>query len=102
MLKPWKLLALLLLVPAVARGDDKPTAPPLDLPALDAYARKALDDWKAPGVALAVVRDDRVILAKGFGVRETGKESPVDDKTLFSIASCSKAFTTAALAILVD
>jgi CubicO group peptidase (beta-lactamase class C family) len=100
MLKPWKLLAVLLFVPAVARGDDKPAA--LDLADLDAYARKTLVDWKAPGLALAIVRDDRVIVAKGFGVRETGKEAPVDERTLFSIASCSKAFTAAALAILVD
>lgn len=102
MLKLWNLLAFLLLVPAVARADDKPAAPPLDLAALDAYARKAMDDWKAPGLALAIVRDDRVIVAKGFGVRETGKEPSVDERTLFSIASCSKAFTAAALAILVD
>jgi CubicO group peptidase (beta-lactamase class C family) len=102
MLKLWKLFAVLLLVPAVTRGDDKPAAPSLDLAALDAYARKALDDWKAPGLALAIVRDNRVIVAKGFGVREAGKEAPIDERTLFSIASCSKAFTAAALAILVD
>src|SRR5262245_30557519 len=102
MLKPSNLLAVLLLVPAVARGEDKPTTPPLDLPALESYARKALDEWKAPGLALAVVSDDRVIVAKGFGVRETGKVAPVDERTLFSIASCSKAFTAAALAILID
>jgi CubicO group peptidase (beta-lactamase class C family) len=102
MLKPWKLLAVLFLVPSVVRADDKPAAPTLDLAALDAYARKALDDWKAQGLALAIVRDDRVIVAKGFGVREAGKDAAVDERTLFSIASCSKAFTAAALAILVD
>jgi CubicO group peptidase (beta-lactamase class C family) len=95
------LAVLLLLLPAVARAD-QPVPPPLDPAAIDAYAQKLLDDWKAPGLALAVVRDDRVVLAKGYGVRTAGKSEPVDEHTLFSIASCSKAFTAAALAILVD
>src|SRR4051812_5091359 len=86
------------LVPAQA----PPPVPDLASADLDAYARKVLADCHAPGVALAVVRDDKVILARGFGVRETGKPDPVDEHTVFDIASCSKAFTAAALAILVD
>jgi CubicO group peptidase (beta-lactamase class C family) len=69
---------------------------------LDAYAKKLLDDWHAPGVAIAVVKDDKLILARGYGVREVGKPEPVDERTVFAIASCTKAFTSAALAILVD
>lgn len=49
-----------------------------------------------------MVKDDQVIFAKGYGVRELGKPEPADEKTLFAIASNTKAFTTAALAILVD
>jgi CubicO group peptidase (beta-lactamase class C family) len=69
---------------------------------LDAYARKLLAEWHAPGVAIAVVKDDKLVLARGYGVRETGKPEPVGEHTVFAIASCTKAFTSAALAILVD
>ena len=79
-----------------------PSGPSFDPAALDAYAAKALADWQVPGVALAVVKDDKVLLAKGYGVRAAGKPEPVTDATLFAIASCSKAFTAAAVAILVD
>ncbi len=55
-----------------------------------------------PGVAIAVIKDDRIVFAKGYGVRELGKPSPVDERTLFAIGSSSKAFTAAAMAMLVD
>jgi CubicO group peptidase (beta-lactamase class C family) len=69
---------------------------------IDEYAAKAMRDWQVPGFAMAIVKDDKVIFAKGYGVRELGKPAPVDERTLFAIASNSKAFTSAALAILVD
>lgn len=69
---------------------------------IDAYAEKTRADWNVPGVAIAIVKDDKVIFAKGYGVREIGKPEKVDENTLFAIASNSKAFTTASLAILVD
>jgi CubicO group peptidase (beta-lactamase class C family) len=69
---------------------------------IDAYAQKARADWNVPGFAIAIVKDDKVVFAKGYGVREIGKNAPVDEHTLFAIASNSKAFTAAALAILVD
>ncbi len=72
------------------------------LKAVDDYARKVASDWQVPGFAISVVKDDRVIFAKGYGVREMGKADAVDENTLFAIASNSKAVTAAALAILVD
>ncbi|HEV3471453.1 MAG TPA: serine hydrolase [Pyrinomonadaceae bacterium] len=69
---------------------------------IDEYAAKAGRDWHVPGFAVAIVKDDRVVLAKGYGVRELGKPEPVDADTLFAIASNTKAFTAAALAVLVD
>lgn len=70
--------------------------------AVDAYAQKVMADWKQPGMAIAVVKDDKVIFQKGYGVRELGKSDAVDADTVFAIASNSKAFTTTALAMLVD
>ena len=68
----------------------------------DEYVNKALKDWGAPGAAIAIVKDDRIVYAKGFGVRELGKPEPIDQNTLFAIGSSSKAFTAASIAILVD
>ena len=69
---------------------------------INSYIQHAMEDWKMPGFAVAIVQNDSVIFAKGYGVREAGRDQPVDENTLFIIASCSKAFTTASLAILVD
>ena len=69
---------------------------------LDQYVAKAQQEWQVPGLAIAVVKDDQVLLSKGYGVRRVGTSDGVDQKTLFAIASNSKAFTAAALAILVD
>ncbi len=70
--------------------------------ALDEYYSKAFTDWNVPGMAIAIVKNDSLIFSKGFGVQEVGKPDKVDGNTLFAIASNTKAFTAAALAILVD
>ena len=69
---------------------------------IDDYAVKIMKDWRVPGFAMAIVKDDAVIFAKGYGVRKMGEATPVDERTLFAIASNTKAFTAAALATLVD
>src|SRR5205814_1364878 len=61
-----------------------------------------LQTLRVPGAAVAVVRDGKLVFAQGYGVRTLGDSSPVDAHTLFQIASNTKAFTTAALAMLVD
>ena len=69
---------------------------------VDAYAARAGREWGVPGFSLAIIKDDRVVFARGYGVRELGKAEPVDKDTLFAVASNTKAFTAAALATLVD
>src|ERR1700722_11433979 len=69
---------------------------------LDEYVARAMQTFDVPGVAVAVVHNGEVVLAKGYGVRRMGHPARVDEHTLFGIASNTKAFTTAALAILVD
>lgn len=68
----------------------------------DAYVQATMKEFDVPGVAVAVVKDGKVLLAKGYGVRKVGEKTPVDENTLFGIASNSKAFTAACLAQLVD
>ena len=69
---------------------------------IDAYAEKTRQDWNVPGIAIGIVKDDKVVFAKGYGVRALDKPEKIDENTLFAIASNSKAFTTASLAILID
>jgi len=63
---------------------------------------RAMDLFQVPGMAVSVVHNGEVVYCKGHGVREIGKQDPVDHDTLFQIASVSKAFTAASLALLVD
>src|SRR5262245_26939236 len=77
-------------------------AAPFNVAAADAIAREALKTYKAPGLALVVVRDGEVIYLKGHGVRRLGENDPVTPDTIFAIGSLTKAFTAAALGLLVD
>src|SRR6476646_9460454 len=89
------LVALLLLTPVAG-------AEPLDSRAVDALVERALKHWHVPGVAVAIVRGDEVIYLKGHGVRSATGGEKVTPDTLFPIASCTKSFTTTAMALLVD
>lgn len=74
----------------------------LNLKRLDTYIEQARVKWEVPGLAVAMVEDDSIIFAKGYGVRELGKLEKVDAHTLFAVASNTKAFTAALLGMLVD
>jgi len=69
---------------------------------LDLVINKTMQENKLPGLAIALVKDDSVILAKGYGVRKLGESVPVDEHTLFQAASITKSFTATLLGILVD
>lgn len=73
-----------------------------ELKELQEYYEQSIQDWEVPGMAIAIVKDGETIFAKGFGVKNINTQEPVDSKTMFPIASNSKAFTAASLAILVD
>lgn len=74
-------------------------APPVDL---DARINAKMQELGVPGMAVSIVEDGRVVLARGYGVRKLGSNDAVDAETIFPIGSVSKAFTSAALAVLVD
>ena len=69
---------------------------------IDSLVEKTLTTFDVPGIAVAVVKDGKIIHAKGYGVRSLNTRQKVDEHTLFGIASNSKAFTVAALGILID
>ena len=72
------------------------------LSSLDDYINSSLKDWDLPGLAVAVVLDDKIIYAKGFGIKEIGKNNKINKKTLFQIGSVTKSFASASIASLVD
>ena len=86
---------LLLIVSASAVAQNK-------VEDFDKYAEAARQEWKVPGMSIAIVQDGKVILAKGYGVRELGKTAPVDADTLFGAMSTTKAMTAVSLGMLVD
>lgn len=67
---------------------------------LDNYVQRALTEWKIPGAAVCIIKDGKVVVMKGYGVKEVGTNDKVDENTLFMIGSNTKAFTATALAML--
>lgn len=61
---------------------------------IETYIEKARNDWQVPGIGLAVVRNGKVIYAKGFGYKDVDQKTPVSANTQFAIGSCTKAFTS--------
>lgn len=82
-------------VSAIAQDD-------LNLNGYDQYVEKAMKDWKVQGCAVAIVKNGKVVYTKGFGLRDVKNNLPVTPNTLFAIGSCTKAFTSAAICLLVD
>ncbi len=78
-----------------------PTAKP-SLDGLDEFVTQAMKDWKVPGLAIAVVQGDKVILLKGYGYRDLEKQLPVTPNTLFAIGSITKSFTVTTLGMEMD
>ena len=93
MLRRIALLTVLFAFPAMAQVDTK---------TVDRIVTHAMQAFHIPGAAVAIVQNDRVVYAKGFGVAEIGGTKPVTADTLFGIGSTTKAFTTTAMAMLVD
>ncbi len=84
--------------PAAADKQSRPDLPP----GLDKLVERVLKTFQVPGAALAVVKDGRVLVAKGYGIRKLGDPAPVDSRTTFGIASNTKVFTATALGLLIE
>src|ERR671910_287962 len=71
-------------------------------PKFDDYVRRVMETFTVPGLSVAIVKDGKVVLAKGYGVRRMGEPAPVDAQPRFGIASNPNLFTAASLALLVE
>jgi len=74
----------------------------VDFEKLDTYFGKTSTDWGIPGMSVGIVKDGEIVFSKGYGVLEVGKPEKPDGNTLYAIASNSKAFTSAIIAMLVQ
>lgn len=90
-------VAALFVLPAGAA-----TSLPIAPRAIDQTVARAMKEFEVPGMAVGIVKDGKLVYAKGYGVREYGKPERVGADTLFQIGSNTKAFTAAALSLLVD
>ena len=99
--KSSKCLSVILLALATVLVQDvfaQPSVPP----GLDAYVERVRKQFEVPGISLTVVKDGKVVLSRGFGIKKKGLQDAVDAGTVFAIASNTKAFTATALALLVE
>src|SRR5688572_12464983 len=96
-----RLLTAALLFGLVTPLFAKEPAPGKALADLDSVIEQALKTFNVPGVAVAVVVDDKVVLSKGYGLRDVGRKLPMTAETQMPIASVTKQFTVAALGTLV-
>ncbi len=87
---------LMLLVTLVTKAQNSAASFIAD--SLDAYIQQGLKDWNIPGLAIAIVKDGKTVVMKGYGVKDVETKEPVDENTLFMIASNSKLFTATSIA----
>ncbi len=68
----------------------------------DKYVANAVDSFELPGLSIAIVKDGELVFDKAYGLKDINKSEKIDTKSVFAIASLSKAFTAAAIGMLVD
>lgn len=93
------LIACVLFSAGITVAKDKSA---INLKGFDSWVEKVMKDWKVPGLAVVVVKNGKIALIKGYGLRDIEKKLPVTPDTLFAIGSSTKAFTATTLGILVD
>ncbi len=84
----------------LAKDTSKPVA--FDSRQVNALAEKLLKDWNAPGLAIGIVKGGKLIHSAGYGYKNVEMKEKMSADTLLAIGSCTKAFTTATIAKLVE
>ena len=96
------LVVAILVGSSAASAQTRPATGRADLVTFDQYVEKAVRDWHLPGLGIAVVKDDSLVFAKGYGVLDLSKPDRVTEHTRFAIGSTTKAMTAVAIGMLVD
>lgn len=100
--RPFVAISVLLFAVAPPQLCAQPAIPSASIAELDEFISKAVAQYGVPGAAVAVVQNGKIVLIKGYGVRNNTQPGAVDGNTIFQIASISKAFTGALAATMVD
>ena len=95
-------IAILIVFLALPGFGAKPADPKAQLKGFSEFITKAMAEWKVPGMAIAIVKDGKVVLAEGFGLKDVKNNLRVTPQTVFAIGSSSKAFTATTMGVLVD
>jgi len=95
-----KIILFLLITSAQRLFSQTDSIPTFVKDSLDTYVARALTDWEIPGIGVCIIKNGKVVLMKGYGVKDYDTKEKVDENTLFMIGSNSKAFTATALAML--
>lgn len=94
-------ICFIILFSAISRAQSSDHQEPAFIrDSLDSYIKKGLTDWDLPGLSVVIVKDGKVVLMKGYGIRDIETKKTVDENTLFMIASNTKLFTGSSLALL--
>jgi len=107
-MKAFILMALLFTYPLFAEtaAETKKQTPEIEISPIiqsfEEYVNNSMLSWNVPGLSIAIVKDDKTIYSKGFGVKKIDSQDKVDTHTLFQIGSLSKSFTSALVALMVD
>lgn len=94
--------ALLQAQPAPQASRSVPVADAKALAGFDQFIAETIAKWNVPGIAVAIVRDGRVVLSKGYGVRDIDSGAPVTKDTIFPLASVTKSFLSFDVGLLID
>lgn len=98
----FKSAMLGLIVSLLVAGTTRAAKPPEPFADIEAYVQAALADWRTPGLAIAIIKNDQVVFARGYGVCGGAEARRVDETTLFPISSVTKLFTATCIALLVE
>jgi len=83
----YYMMTMLIVIIGISLGAEENDGLPPDI---DAFIETGMNDWDIPGLAVAVIKADTTVYARGFGVRKLGSDDKVDEHTIFSIASLHK------------
>jgi len=95
-----KIFLFLLLILSLNGFSQTDSIPSFVKDSLDSYVNRALTDWEIPGIAVCIIKNGKVVMMKGYGVKDYDTKEKVDENTLFMIGSNTKAFTATSLAML--
>lgn len=96
------LFRFIFLLTAIIVSNSRLSSQNINIDQMSQYIEDARIKWNVPGAAIGIIFNDSIVLLNGYGEREIGRNNPVDENTVFAVASNTKSFTATAIGMLVD